>query len=144
MAVALFRLKNAVNLASTRGRCEKGGLYMVVVVLNIVVGVLLALGGIQEVVVRGILGGESLPFLVGTIGTAVAGLLSLSGVALWRNWRSARALTLLACVLVAAFCVLAAMPPRYVGILALLLGVGYPALVIAYLLRSGGQEAHAS
>ena len=117
---------------------------MAVVVLNIVVGVLLALGGIQEVVVRGVLGGERIPFLVGTIGTAVAALLSMSGVAIWRNWRGARKLTLLACMLVAAFCVLAALPPRYVGVPALLLGVGYPLVVNAYLLHSRRGEIRAS
>jgi hypothetical protein len=109
---------------------------MVVVVLNIIVGVLLALGGIQEVVVRGILNGERVPFMVGAIGTLVSVLFCISGVALWRNWHGARRLTLLSCVLVAAFHVLAALPPRYVGIPALLMGAGYPLVVIAYLLHS--------
>src|SRR5262245_35649627 len=111
---------------------------MVVVVLNVVVGLLLAFGGAQEVVVRGILGGERVPFVVGAIGTAVSLLLSLSGVALWRRWRGARELALLACVLVAVFCVIAALPPpRYVGFAALLVGVGYPAVVATHLLRRG-------
>lgn len=117
---------------------------MVIVVLNIVVGVLLALGGIQEVVVRGILNGERVPFLVGAIGTMVSVLLSISGIALWRNWRGARTLTLVACVLVAAFCTLAALPPRYVGMGALLVGVGYALVVMAYLVRSVRWQAHNS
>lgn len=109
---------------------------MVVVVVNIIVGVLLALGGIQEVVVRGILNGERVPFIVGAIGALVSILFAISGIALWRHWHGARRLTVLACVLVATFHVLAALPPRYVGILALLMGAGYPLVVIAYVLRS--------
>jgi hypothetical protein len=109
---------------------------MVVVVLNIVVGLLLAFGGAQEVIVRGILGGERVPFVVGAIGTAVSLLLSLSGVALWRRWRGAPELALVACALVALFCVMAALPPpRYVGFAALLLGVGYPLAVSIPLAR---------
>jgi hypothetical protein len=108
---------------------------MVVIVLNVVVGLLLAFGGIQEVVVRGILRGEHAPFAVGAAGTLVSLLLSVSGIALWRGWRHARELALLAYVLVAGFCVLAALPPHYVGILALLVGVGYPVGAGAYLLR---------
>src|SRR5262245_51554552 len=110
---------------------------MVVVVLNIVVGLLLASGGAQEVIVRGILGGERVPFVVGAIGTVVSLLLSLSGVAMWRRWRGARELALLACALVALFCVMAALPPRYVGFAALLVGVGYPVVAATYLLRQG-------
>ena len=112
--------------------------------LNVVVGLLLALGGIQEAVVRGVLGGERVPFLVGVTGTLVSLLLSTSGIALWRGWRGARSLTLLACVLVAAFHVAAALPPRYVGIAALLMGAGYPGIVIAYLMSSSRREARAS
>jgi len=111
---------------------------MVVAVLNVIVGLLLAAGGVQEVFVRGVLGGERIPFVVGAIGTLVSVLLSLSGIALWRKWRGARSLTLSACVLVAGFCALAALPPpRYVGMAALLVGVGYPLIVIALQLRGG-------
>jgi len=109
---------------------------MVVVILNVVVGLLLAFGGAQEVIVRGILGGERVPFIVGAIGTVVSLLLSLSGVALWRRWRGARELALLACALVALFCVMASLPPpRYVGIFALLVGVCYPLAVSIHLTR---------
>jgi len=109
---------------------------MVVVVLNIIVGLLLALGGIQEVVVRGILNGERVPFVVGAIGALVSILFAISGVALWRNRHGASLLTVIACVLVASFHMLAALPPpRYVGILALLMGAGYPLMVLAYLLH---------
>jgi hypothetical protein len=117
---------------------------MAIVVLNLVIGLVLAFGGAQEVVVRGILGGERAPFVVGAIGTFVSLLLSISGIALWRGWRGARELALLAYVLVALFCVFAALPPRYVGIPALLLGVGYPLVALAYLARGGGQPTPAA
>jgi hypothetical protein len=117
---------------------------MIVVVLNIVVGLLLAFGGAQEVIVRGVLGGERVPFVVGAIGTVVSLLLSISGVALWRHWRGARELTLLSCALVALFCVMAALPPpRYVGFAALLLGVGYPLAVGIHLMRQVRGQARA-
>jgi hypothetical protein len=108
---------------------------MIVIVLNVVVGLLLALGGAQEMIVGGILGGEFAPFVVGAIGTLVSLLLSLSGVALWRRWAHARELALSAYALVAVFCVMAALPPRYVGIAALLMGVGYPLVASIYLVR---------
>src|SRR5262245_25992100 len=109
---------------------------MIVIVLNIVVGLILAFGGGQEVIVRGIIGGERIPFIVGAIGTAVSLMLSLSGVALWRRWHGARGLALLACALVALFSVMAALPPpRYVGFAALLLGVCYPFAVGIHLMR---------
>jgi hypothetical protein len=118
---------------------------MIIVVLNVFVGLLLAAGGVQEVVVRGVIGGERAPFVVGAIGTVVSLLLCLSGIALWRNWRGARGLTLTACVLVAGFCTLAAMPPpRYVGNAALLVGVGYPLIVIALQLRGGMRATRVS
>jgi hypothetical protein len=44
-------------------------------------------------------------------------------------------LALSAYALVAVFCVMAALPPRYVGIAALLMGVGYPLAASIYLLR---------
>ena len=114
---------------------------MVVVILNIVVGLLLAFGGAQEAIVRGILGGERVPFVVGAIGTVVSLLLSLSGVALWGRWRGSRELALIACSLVALFCVIASLPPaRYVGVAALLLGVCYPLAVSVHLMRRAREQ----
>jgi hypothetical protein len=69
-------------------------------------------------------------------------LLVLSGVAVWRGWRSQRVLLVLACVLVALFCGLAALPPHYVGIPALLVGVGYPVAVLIFYRRQFGVHGH--
>src|SRR5262245_14356027 len=84
---------------------------IIVIFLYVFVGLLPALGGAQELIVRGILGGEFAPFVVGAIGTLVSLLLSLSGVALWRRWAHARELALSAYALVTVFCVMAALTP---------------------------------
>jgi hypothetical protein len=111
---------------------------MVVAILNIVVGLLLAFGGAQEAILGGFLGGDTAGLAVGGMGTVSSLLLTASGFALWRRWRHSRELTLVACGLVAGFCVLAALPPyRFVGILALLIGVVYTGFVVVYLCRTG-------
>ena len=103
---------------------------MLIAILNILVGLVLAAGGAQEAIVRGILGGERPSFVAGLVGTVVSLLLAVSGVAVWLGWRGARGLVVAACLLVALFCVVAALPPHYVGVPALLLGVGYPAAAL--------------
>ena len=108
---------------------------MAIPVLNMIVGVLLAMGGAQEVIVRGILQGDTPSLVVGATGTLVGLCLAVSGVALWRRWPQARALTFSACASVTVFCVLAALPPaRYVGYAALIVGVAYPMAVSIRLL----------
>jgi len=117
---------------------------MVVAILNIVVGLLLAFGGAQEAILGGLLGGDTAGLVVGSMGTLASLLLTASGFALWRRWRHSRELTLVACGLVAGFCVLAALPPyRFVGILALLIGVGYTGFAVVYLCRTSQRGSSA-
>ena len=113
---------------------------MVVGILNVVVGLLLAFGAAQEGVVGGLMAGRPMSLLVGVAGTVVSLLLSVSGVALVQGWSRRRGLALAACVLVAAFGILASLPPhRYFGILAMLIGVGYPLLAGWYVGWGGGK-----
>jgi hypothetical protein len=117
---------------------------MVVAILNIVVGLLLVFGGAQEAIMGGLLGGNTAALAVGSMGTVTSLLLTASGLALWRRWRYGRELTLVACGLVAGFCVLAALPPyRFVGLLALLIGVGYTGFVVAWLCGRGQSDSSA-
>jgi hypothetical protein len=117
---------------------------MVIVILNVLIGCALAYGAAQEAVVGGILGGDRVGLIVGCIGTVSSLLLVFSGVASWRQWRRSRELTLVACGLLAAFSIWAALPPlRFLGVFALLLGAGYPAVVATYLFRGPGRGAAA-
>lgn len=117
---------------------------MVIVILNVLIGCALAYGAAEEAVVGGILGGDRVGLIVGCIGAITSLLLVFSGLASWRRWRHNRELTLVACGLVAAFSIGAALPPlRFLGVSALLMGVGYPAVVAAYLFRGRGRGADA-
>jgi hypothetical protein len=113
---------------------------MVVGILNVVVGLLLAFGAAQEGVVGGLMAGRPMSLLVGVAGTVVSLLLSVSGVALIQGWSRRRVLALAACVLVAAFGIFASLPPhRYFGVLAILIGIGYPLLAGLYVGWGGGK-----
>ncbi|HEX2093509.1 MAG TPA: hypothetical protein VHG28_13975 [Longimicrobiaceae bacterium] len=94
--------------------------------LNMVLGILLAIGGIQELVIRGVLNGEGQPFGMGLLGAVTGLLLVVSGVALVREWPQRRTWVSLAALLNLPFVVYGALPPhRNVGILVLLVGGGY-------------------
>ena len=116
---------------------------MTIAVLNIIVALLLGFGAIQEFVVRGVRGGEVQPFLVGLAGTIVSLLLALSGIALWRQWPSARRLVIIAAILSIVFHLYAALPPhRNVGLQALVIGAGYGLVLLLLMLLRGTPGAH--
>ena len=112
---------------------------MVVAILNVLVGLALAFGAAQEGVLGGLMGGRPASLLVGLAGTVTSLLLSASGVALLYGWSHRRGFTLASCLLVAAFSIIASLPPyRYLGVLAMLLGVGYPLVAGLYVAGGGG------
>ena len=112
---------------------------MVVAILNMVVGLALAFGAAQEGVVGGLMAGRPASFLVGLAGTVTGLLLSASGVALLYGWAHRRGFTLASCFLVAAFSILASLPPqRFLGVVAMLLGIGYPLIAAWCVAGSGG------
>jgi|GEM_PF-858133 len=112
---------------------------MVVAILNVVVGLALAFGAVQEGVVGGLIAGRPGSLLVGLAGTVTSLLLSASGVALLYGWSHRRGFTLAACLLVTAFSIIASLPPhRYLGVLPMLLGIGYPLVAAWYVAGSGG------
>jgi hypothetical protein len=115
----------------------------VIPTLTLLVSLLLGAGAAQELVVRGVRGGETQPFAVGAAGILVSLLLAASALALWRRWPGARRLVLAAASLSVGFHVYAALPPhRNVGGLALLIGAGYGlALLAIYFPRRSSRPA---
>jgi hypothetical protein len=108
---------------------------------NMLVGALAVWGGGQEVVYYW--NGESLNVGLGAAGAFVGTLFALSGVKIWRRRPEARTLGLAAAggtILVHGAGVMLGI----IGMTGLLLGVAYPALVMAWLARPGsglGQPA---
>ena len=104
---------------------------MAVAVIAVVVGIALGFGGVQELYVVGIVGGQSQPFLIGLLGIATSILMIAAGVGIMRGWPQRRNLMLVAALLNVAFLVYSALPPhRNVGFFALLIG-GVMSLVLA-------------
>jgi hypothetical protein len=114
---------------------------MIFAVLNILVGLLLGFGAVQELIVPGIQGGGVQPFFIGLAGIVVSVLFIVSGVAMWRQWPNSRRLALIAAVLSIVFHVYGALPPhRNVGPPALILGVGYGMVLLIYALKGRKAE----
>lgn len=112
---------------------------MVLALFSILVALFLGYGAVEELIIRGVRGGEVQPFFVGLVGIIVSVLLTISGIALWRQWPTARRLVLLAAISSVAFHVYAALPPhRNVGLLALLVGAGYGLILLGVTLGSKG------
>lgn len=105
---------------------------MAIALANTLVALFLGFGAVQELIVRGIRGGEVQPFIVGLAGIVVSLLLLVSGFAAWQGWASARRLLLWAAGSTILFHIYAALPPhRNVGFLALLVGAGYGLILLA-------------
>ena len=101
--------------------------------LGILVATFLGIGAVEELVVRGIRGGEGQPLMVGVAGTMVSMLLGLAAWALWRRRQSARRLAVGAGVAALVFHAYAALPPhRNVGLLALVVAGAYSAALLGF------------
>ena len=114
---------------------------MVLAILTILVGLLVGFGGMQELIVRGIIDHEVYPAILGLIGTIIAILFIVSGIAMWRKWPNTRRLVIVTSILSIVFHVYAALPPhRNVGPAALIVGAGFGlVLLLVMLLRSKGK-----
>ena len=109
---------------------------VLVAALNILVALLLGFGALEEMIVRGIHGGETQPLVIGLVGAAVSVLLAVSGIAYARRWRRGRVLLIAAGLFLIDFHGYAALPPhRNVGILALIVGVVYGLFLVTLALR---------
>jgi hypothetical protein len=101
-------------------------------ILNIIIGLLLGFGAVQELIIPGIGGRQLQPAIVGSVGAVASGLLIAAGIATFRRWRSVDVLTVAAGVSLIALHTYGALPPhRNVGILAFLVGTGYGLVLLA-------------
>ena len=108
--------------------------------LNILVALFLGYGALEELIVRGVRGGEAQPFVIGAVGVVVSVLLAVSGIALWRRREGARRLAVVAAVSSVLFHVYAALPPhRNVGILVLVVAVAYGLVLLCVSLFGTGR-----
>jgi hypothetical protein len=114
--------------------------------LGILLATFLGFGAVEELVVRGIRGGEVQPLIVGLIGAGVSVLLALASLALWRQHASARRLTIVAALAIIMFHAYAALPPhRNVGLLVLLVAAAYGVVLLAMALGpESGSHHHGS
>jgi cytochrome b subunit of formate dehydrogenase len=116
---------------------------MVFAVLNIVVGLLLGFGAVQELIVGGLRNPEAQPFM-GLAGIVVSVLFIISGVAMWRKSPSARRLAIVTAVSSIVFHGYAALPPhRIMGLPALIIGAGY-GLILLVITLSSKEKAEAA
>jgi len=112
---------------------------MVLAVLNILVALVLGFGAVQELIVGGLRNPEAQPYM-GLAGIVVSVLFIISGVAMWRQWPSARWLAIVTAVSSIVFHCYAALPPhRIMGPPALIIGVGYGLVLLVITLSSKGK-----
>jgi hypothetical protein len=108
--------------------------------LGILVAAFLGFGAIEELVVRGIRGGEVQPLIVGLVGAVVSVLLAVASLALSRQYADARGIAIVAALAAIVFHAYAAMPPhRNVGYLVLAVAAAYGAVLLGIAL--GPQSA---
>jgi hypothetical protein len=101
------------------------------VVAAAVIAIALGFGAVQELVVRGVRGGEPQPLAVGAVGAVASGLLLAAAAALWREAAGAPRLAGVAAAVSAGFHAYAALPPhRNVGPAALLLALAASAALL--------------
>ena len=118
---------------------------MILAVLSILVALLTGFGAVQELIVRGIINRELQPFFISLVGTAVAVLFFISGIAMWRKWPSTRRLVIVTSILSILFHVYSALPPhRNVGPLALIIGAGFGLVLLIATFASKGKNAAAA
>jgi hypothetical protein len=99
---------------------------MLLVALNMVVAALTGYGAGQEIIARGILKYQTQPFLLSLAGSVVSILFMTSGIAMLRQWSTARRLIITTGMLSIVVHVYGSLPPhRNMGYLALLVGAGY-------------------
>lgn len=114
---------------------------MILAVLNILVGLLLGFGAVQELVARGIRDQELQPLFICLAGIVVSVLFIVSGVAMMQQSANAHRLALITAILSILFHVYAALPPhRLAGAPALILGVGYGVVLLIYALKGRKAE----
>jgi hypothetical protein len=99
---------------------------LVLVTLNMLVAALSVFGALPEFIVRGIFYHQTQPLLLSSAGLIVSLLFVISGIAMLRQWQTARRLVIATGTFSVLLHVYGALPPhRNMGYLALLVGAGY-------------------
>lgn len=109
---------------------------MPALVFSLVAAALLIFGGVQELYIRGIQGGEVQPFWVGVFGAASTALLLLAIVARWRRGAAANNLVRAAAILVIVVHLYGAFnADRNVGPFAALVAIGWSVAMLLLMFR---------
>lgn len=110
---------------------QQGRTRLLLVILNMLVAALTALGAGQELIVRGIFARETQPLLLSLAGIIVSLLFLTSAIAMWRRWSAVRCLVIATGAFSILLHVYGAMPPhRNMGYVALVVGAGYGLLML--------------
>ena len=108
---------------------------MIVAIFSIIAAAALGFGAVQEFIVRGLGNGEVEPGTLGVVAAIVCGLTMFAGVAYARRAPYARTLLLATGVVSLLVHGYGALPPHYIGRLALLVAVASAVVLIAAGLR---------
>jgi hypothetical protein len=99
--------------------------------ITLLLALLLGKAGFDEMLVLGIRQQLVQPFWAGVAGMAVAALIAVAGMALWRRWRAAPRLAYAAGAASVLFHVYGALPPhRNVGIIGAVLGIAAAGILL--------------
>ena len=113
-----------------------------IILSTVLVASVLGFGAVQELIVRGIGGGEVQPFWIGVIGAVLCILLIASAFALTRGWRGARSLAIAVSIAFICFHIYGSLPPhRNVGPLAALIASVYGLWFLSLIRRQPARRA---
>jgi uncharacterized membrane protein YozB (DUF420 family) len=97
---------------------------------TIIVGALLIAGGLQELIVQGILNNLAFPLLGGTLGTVAGFFVLATGIALFRGSAEARRLAIASAAVSLPTFVLIGLIERLAGWPVTILGLGVPIVLV--------------
>jgi hypothetical protein len=106
--------------------------------LTVIVGALLIAGGLQELIVQGVLNNLAFPLLGGTLGTVAGCFVLATGIALFRGSADARRLALTSAAVSLPTFILIGLIERLAGWPVTIIGLGLPVLLV--LLTRGTDE----
>jgi hypothetical protein len=98
--------------------------------LTIIVGSLLIAGGLQELIVQGILNNLAFPLLGGTLGAVAGAFVLATGIALYRGSADARRLAVTSAAVSLPTFVLIGLIERLAGWPVTVLGLGLPVMLV--------------
>jgi hypothetical protein len=109
-----------------------------VAVLGIIAGALGIAGGVQELVIQGIVNSRSFPLVGGTLGTVAGAFLLAAGIATLRRSEQSRQLAIVALAIAIPVYALIGVIQPLAGWLALLIGIAAPIALLMATRRGTG------